>query len=139
MISVILLAGGSGKRMGNSVPKQFLQLDNKAVILHSFDVLIHLPEVAEVIVVCSPDHRPLFSCQHILLKFALPGEERQDSVRNGFQVIDPKSDWVCIHDGARPFVTQEITQRAIDAAKEHGAADFMGNSNASSDPNRLVG
>lgn len=121
--SLILLAGGQGSRMQNSVAKQYLSLHNKPLILHSFDLLIQMEEFDEVIVVCSPEHRSLFhNPTQKRLTFALPGERRQDSVYNGLQACSPHSSFICTHDGARPFVTKAMTRAVLAAAKETGAA-----------------
>lgn len=107
-VSVILLAGGKGKRMQSASPKQFLPLKEKAVALHSLEVLQQLKEVKEIIVVCAPEWRHIF--HDLPVHFALPGQERQDSVYNGFLATNPSTDWVCIHDSARPFITAPMIQ-----------------------------
>ena len=57
-VSVVLLAGGSGTRMQGSLPKQYLPLQDKPVVLHSLHVFQEMPEVAEIIVVCDPQSAP---------------------------------------------------------------------------------
>lgn len=123
-ICVILLAGGTGSRMRMSTPKQYLHLKNKPVIHYSFDVFRKMPEVAEIVVVCNEEYRHFFE-QHSSspkITFALPGTRRQDSVENGFKAKTSNSPIICIHDGVRPFITETIIRKAIDAAKEYGAA-----------------
>jgi len=63
-ISVILLAGGSGSRMQSSVPKQFLTLGSKPIARYSFDLFMSMPEIDEIIVVCSPESRGLFIAEN---------------------------------------------------------------------------
>jgi 2-C-methyl-D-erythritol 4-phosphate cytidylyltransferase len=123
-VGVILLAGGIGSRMESHIPKQFMLLDQKPIARHSFDLFSSLSQVVEIVVVCHPKYQSLFARSESLIKitFALPGERRQDSVYNGLQALSPHADFVCIHDAARPFVTQEIIQRALEEATEHGAA-----------------
>jgi len=105
-ISSILLAGGIGARMSTSIPKQFLTLQGRAIALHSLDILLQLDEIKEVIVVCAPEFRSLFAGKHV--KFADPGEQRQDSVYNGLQ--QATCEWICTHDAARPFITADLVK-----------------------------
>ena len=120
MISVILLAGGKGVRMGSPIPKQFLELGDKPIVCHSLEVFLEMEDVAEVIVVCASSYRHHFSSYSV--KFADPGPRRQDSVFNGLGQLHPSSHWVCIHDGARPMITREIVERLFHEGQLHGAA-----------------
>lgn len=121
-ISVILLAGGSGSRMNNITPKQFLDLGDKKVAQYSFDVFCSMNEIQEIVVVCDPSFRHLFHCANKQIKFALPGHRRQDSVYNGLIAVSQKNALVCVHDSARPFIDENIIRRVIHAAVKHGAA-----------------
>lgn len=123
-ISVILLAGGTGSRMGHSTPKQFLQLKDKPIARYSFDLFMDIPQVDEVVVVCAPEHQHEFPHTNPLIKltFALPGERRQDSVYNGLLAVHPSATFVGVHDAARPLVSREIILKTFNAAQEHGAA-----------------
>lgn len=105
--------------MRSSTPKTFLPLHGKPVALHSLEVLMAHPLIQEIIVVCEPEHQSLFPSS---VKFALPGERRQDSVNNGFQHVSPNADFVCIHDGARPFLSSASLNAVLIAAEQHGAA-----------------
>ncbi|KAF6147278.1 hypothetical protein GIB67_033940 [Kingdonia uniflora] len=90
-VSVLLLAGGKGKRMGANMPKQYLPLLGQPIALYSFYTFAQMIQVKEIIVVCDPSYRDIFQdVSHKInvdLKFALPGKERQDSVFNGLQVL----------------------------------------------------
>jgi 2-C-methyl-D-erythritol 4-phosphate cytidylyltransferase len=122
-ISIILLAGGLGGRMQSPLPKQFLLLDDKPIALHSFDLFASLRNCYELIVVCDPHYRDLFSPpQEIPLRFADPGLRRQDSVYHGLQFCSPDTDFVCVHDSARPLLEKEDLLRLFEAAFAHGAA-----------------
>lgn len=123
-VSVILLAGGTGSRMNSLIPKQYLVLAGKPLVFHSFEIFCSMPEVAEIIIVCAPDYRSLFTSDQTepTIRFAMPGNRRQDSVFNGFQATNKDSKLVCIHDAARPFVDAAMTRRAIEAAIQYGAA-----------------
>ncbi|XP_057785392.1 2-C-methyl-D-erythritol 4-phosphate cytidylyltransferase, chloroplastic-like isoform X1 [Salvia miltiorrhiza] len=125
-VSVILLAGGKGKRMGASMPKQYLPLLGQPIALYSFYTFSKMPEVKEIIVVCDPSYQDIFEDArdniHIDLKFALPGKERQDSVYSGLEEIDLNSELVCIHDSARPLVLTSDVTKVLKDGKRIGAA-----------------
>lgn len=123
-VSAILVAGGQGSRMKTTTPKQFLTIKDKPVVKYSFDILMSMPEIAEVVVVCDPKYRHIFEQINpdIKLSFANPGSQRQDSVYNGLQAIAFNSELICIHDAARPLITQNLVSKVLQAANEHGAA-----------------
>ncbi len=116
-ISLILLAGGLGSRMGSNIPKVFLPLKNKAIILHSFDLFSSMKEISEIVIVCPKEYHHLFPQNTC---FAPPGEERQDSVQNGFRKTTGET--ILIHDGARPFITRGDVLKLIQEGSPIGAA-----------------
>lgn len=118
-ISLILLAGGHGKRMKSKAPKQFAPLGNKPVALHSFDSLSSLTAIKEIIVVCKNYYQNLFPPS---VTFALPGDSRQLSAFNGLKRVSEKCDFVLIHDAARPFVLKKDVIRLIKEGTATGAA-----------------
>ncbi|RHN65147.1 putative 2-C-methyl-D-erythritol 4-phosphate cytidylyltransferase [Medicago truncatula] len=128
-VSVVLLAGGKGKRMGATMPKQYLPLLGQPIALYSFYTFSRMLQVKEIIVVCDPSYNHIFqdakgNCQPDL-KFALPGKERQDSVYNGLQecaTVDPNSELVCVHDSARPLVLQEDVKKVLKDGLLNGAS-----------------
>ncbi|KAK7263764.1 hypothetical protein RJT34_31361 [Clitoria ternatea] len=128
-VSVVLLAGGKGKRMGASMPKQYLPLLSQPIALYSFYTFSHMVEVKEIIVVCDPSYKDIFEDAKgnypAELKFALPGKERQDSVYSGLQeceAVDPNSELVCIHDSARPLVLSGDVKKVLKDGLLNGAA-----------------
>ncbi|KAL2635869.1 hypothetical protein R1flu_007348 [Riccia fluitans] len=123
-VSVILLAGGKGKRMGANMPKQYIPLLGQPIALHSFHTFSSMAVVGEIIVVCDPSYRDIFEEEKIStpVKFALPGKERQDSVWSGLQEISVTSKLACIHDSARPLVRTSDILKVISDAWIHGAA-----------------
>nr|XP_023895129.1 2-C-methyl-D-erythritol 4-phosphate cytidylyltransferase, chloroplastic [Quercus suber]XP_023895130.1 2-C-methyl-D-erythritol 4-phosphate cytidylyltransferase, chloroplastic [Quercus suber] len=125
-VSVILLAGGKGKRMGASMPKQYLPLLGQPIALYSFYTFSRLIEVKEIIVVCDPSYKDIFEGTKenipVELKFTLPGKERQDSVYSGLQAVDLNSELVCVHDSARPLVSSGDTEKVLKDGWLNGAA-----------------
>ncbi|KDO41349.1 hypothetical protein CISIN_1g022657mg [Citrus sinensis] len=125
-VSVILLAGGRGKRMGANMPKQYLPLLGQPIALYSFYTFSRMVEVKEIVVVCDPSYSDIFEETkekiNVDLKFSLPGKERQDSVYSGLQEVDFNSELVCIHDSARPLVLSKDVQKVLMDALRVGAA-----------------
>ncbi|MDJ0651446.1 MAG: 2-C-methyl-D-erythritol 4-phosphate cytidylyltransferase [Simkaniaceae bacterium] len=117
IISLILLGGGRGTRMGSSVPKVFLSLKKREIILHSFELFSSMQEIHEIVVVCPKSYHSYFPSKTL---FANPGKERQDSVENGFKKTS--GDIILIHDGARPFVTREDVLTLLREGIPTGAA-----------------
>ncbi|PNH03690.1 2-C-methyl-D-erythritol 4-phosphate cytidylyltransferase, chloroplastic [Tetrabaena socialis] len=127
-VSVVLLAGGVGKRMGASIPKQYLELRGQPIATYSLETFAHMPEVGEVVIVCDPSWRDIFEKRfaglpsRLKFKWALPGPERQDSVFNGLQEVAPSAAIVAVHDSARPLVTPQDAARCMADGYSIGAA-----------------
>jgi 2-C-methyl-D-erythritol 4-phosphate cytidylyltransferase len=129
-VSVVLLSGGSGKRMGAPIPKQYLELRGRAIATHSMATFAAMPEVAEVVVVCDPAWRHVFepvvaaelAPRSKRVAWALPGAERQDSVASGLAEVAPQAAIVAVHDSARPLVTADDAARCMRDAWACGAA-----------------
>lgn len=118
MYTLVLLSGGTGSRMQNSVPKQYLLLAGKPVIMHILERVDHVSLISEVVVVCANEY--VSSIQLMLqqygvrkqVRFAPAGKTRQESVRNGLSLTE--TDDVIVHEAARPFVKAEDFERLID-------------------------
>src|SRR5689334_20473006 len=113
MVSAIIVAAGSSRRMG--FDKLFAKLAGKPVLWHSIKAFLDTPEIEEVLVVTKGDHvahvEQLFAKEKLKKPFKVVegGEERHDSVWLGLQAVSSKgSEFVAIHDGARPLVTPEL-------------------------------
>lgn len=122
--TLVLLSGGSGSRMHNSVPKQYMLLAGKPVIMHILERIDLIPTIVEVIVVCADEYVEqvgLMLDQYGIRKkvsFAPAGLTRQASVNSGLSLV--KTDDVIIHESARPFVKVEDFERLINE-KERNA------------------
>lgn len=122
MVSAILLAGGSGARMQQSVPKQFLVLAGRPMILHTLERFEKISEINEVIVVCHSQYRD--QLEEDIASYALKkkyivvcgGDTRQQSAYIGLQ--SASNEKIILHEAARPFVTvQEFEAMIRDEAK----------------------
>ena len=128
MISAIILAGGKGKRMGAPVSKQFIEIKGKPIIYYTIKKFSENKKIDNIVVVLSKDEVGYFK-ENILEKYNLKvdnivigGTERQDSVYNGLKSLeDTNTDIVLIHDGARPFVNQDIIRRCMQEVQKYQA------------------
>ncbi len=115
--SVIITAGGSGKRMGQ--PKQFLSILGRPMIEWTLDAFQNSEGIDEIIVVLPDEYASRLA--HYPLRITRSGAERTDSVRNGLKLVSSDTDIVLIHDGARPLITPDIIEAAIAEAIKFGA------------------
>lgn len=125
-IAAVCLAAGQGKRMESKVQKQYLLIQDKPVLYYSLKAFQDSP-VEEVVLVVGAGEEEY--CQkEIVDKYGFTkvraivagGKERYHSVFHGLQAVR-EADYVLIHDGARPFLTQEIINRCVEGAKEYRA------------------
>lgn len=119
-IAAIIVAGGTGKRMGTAIKKQFIKLKDKEVLAYAIEAFNQLVEISEIVVVTGEEdipkvEREIVQAYHLdkVSKVVAGGEERQDSVYNGLIEVSDDVEYVMIHDGARPFVSKEVLQKAI--------------------------
>jgi 2-C-methyl-D-erythritol 4-phosphate cytidylyltransferase / 2-C-methyl-D-erythritol 2,4-cyclodiphosphate synthase len=125
-VSAIIAAGGRGARFGGDTPKQLLTLGGLPILQRTIDVFVGSPSVNELVVALPRevvDSPPLYLRGLAkTTQLVAGGNRRQDSVANAFQHIFDRADIVVIHDAARPFVTDAIIRRTVEAASESGAA-----------------
>lgn len=124
----IIVAGGKGLRMGGDVPKQFRLIGGKPVLMHTLAAFRRFDAYMTLILVLPEEQIAGWQdlChQHgcdILHTVVPGGETRFHSVKNGLSVIPDEAEAVVgVHDGVRPFVSQEVLQRCYDLAEEKGA------------------
>lgn len=126
-LHAILVAGGSGSRMGSTVPKQFLELVGKPILLHTVEkFLAYSPEIRLILVLPEADverwenlssqlsHSPRHS-----ITLVRGGATRFQSVRNGLNAVEGDG-LVAVHDAVRPLVSVEVIRRTFEAAAKFG-------------------
>lgn len=125
--SSIIVAGGSGKRLGGPVPKQFQLLKGRPLLMWTIEAFHRYDAAMPLIVVLPQEHFDIWKALCIGLRFFIDhgivagGEQRYHSVKAGLEKA--KGDGlVAVHDGVRPLVSTELIGRCFDAAHEHGAA-----------------
>jgi 2-C-methyl-D-erythritol 4-phosphate cytidylyltransferase len=119
-ISLIFLSGGQGLRLKSKLPKQYIKILNKPIALYSFEKFLKINKILEIIVVCDEKYKNIFKLNKNI-KFALPGKRRQDSVYNGLLQVDEKSNYVLIHDAARPFIDEKLILKLINSGIKQNA------------------
>ena len=125
-VTAIVLAAGKGSRMQSDIPKQYMKLNGYPVLYYALKTFED-SFVDEIILVCREGDIP-FCRKEIVEKYCFSkvkkiisgGKERYQSVQKGIRAIE-ESDYVYIHDGARPFVTQDILVRAQKKVEECNA------------------
>jgi 2-C-methyl-D-erythritol 4-phosphate cytidylyltransferase len=124
---VVIVAGGSGKRMGADIPKQFLNLAGRPVLMHTIERFKAFNDAIEIITVLPENQlrywvdlqkKHSFDVPHTLVKGGL---HRFISVKNGLKFVNTPS-LVAIHDGVRPFVTIDTIKRCFETAEKLGNA-----------------
>lgn len=131
MVVALLTAAGTGTRMGQDIPKQFIHVDNKPLIIHTMEAFQNHPSVDAILVVTLPawiDVLKAYAKQFNIskLKWVVPGGETgQESIKNGIYELRKyisTDDIVMIHDGNRCLVSSEIISNSLAIFKEHGSA-----------------
>jgi 2-C-methyl-D-erythritol 4-phosphate cytidylyltransferase len=110
-LGVVVVAGGKGSRMRSIESKQYLQLSDRPILIHTLELFQYIQEVDEIVLVVGEsdiDRNHTYLQKYELTKVAkvVPGGlTRQESVYAGLQALSSEVEWVMIHDGVRPFVT----------------------------------
>jgi len=124
----IIVAGGSGKRMLHDRPKQYVSLAGIPILARTLITFEQSPSVSRIILVV-PQNDIQYVKDEIVGRYRIHkawqiqagGDARQDSVKAGLELVEDGDDIVLIHDGVRPFVTQELIETAIREATRSGA------------------
>ena len=122
----VLLAAGNSTRMGGGRSKVLEELEGRPALCRSLEVLDRCPLIGEICLVCREQDRadmlPLTSGLNTPVRVVPGGAQRQDSVEQGVEALTGPWEYVAIHDGARPLVTEEVLAAVCRDAMAHGAA-----------------
>ena len=120
---VIIVAGGSGRRMGGALPKQFMMLDNEPILARSINRIHEALPAAEIVVVLPEEHVELW--KNIAARFdvarhkiALGGKERFHSVKSGLAALSEGIRTIAIHDAVRPLASKKLIIKLLLAAEK---------------------
>jgi 2-C-methyl-D-erythritol 4-phosphate cytidylyltransferase len=128
-VAAIIPAAGAGRRMGGTVPKQFLQIGGREIVARTLAVFEACVAIDDVWVVVAAEQ--CTTCQNTIVErygfrkirgVIAGGTTRQESVWRGLQQVTDAFALVVVHDGVRPFVTELLLQQTLDYAKRYGAA-----------------
>lgn len=134
---VIIVAGGKGIRMGGDLPKQFIPLEGKPVLMHTIEAFHRLDASASLVLVLPDEHREYWEmlCREIGCRaphrIARGGETRFHSVLSGIKMLSEEirealhsgeKVFIAVHDGVRPFVSEEVIMACFAEAATSGAA-----------------
>lgn len=128
---VILLAGGVGKRMQSEIPKQFLEVEGKPIIVYTIENFQRNDQIEKIVVVCVKDW--IEHLRNLVQKYSLTkvewitegGDTGHDSIRNGVFFLKDKiepDDFIIVHDAVRPILPQKAIDEVIRVAHENGNA-----------------
>ncbi len=124
-VVAIIVAGGTGTRLGGAVPKQFLALGGRTILDRTLAAFIGSSRVDGIVLALPPslpdDMKASYRSVTKILAVVDGGAERPDSVRNALAAVPPDAEIVLVHDAVRPFVTEALIARCADLAREHGA------------------
>ena len=126
----IILAGGSGRRMGGALPKQFLEVNNRTILEYTIDNFERAECIDEIAIVTHPDY--VDKMQQIIssnpwkkvTQVLLGGKERTDSTLSALRAYTNEDDRLLIHDGVRPMVSQQIIQNVCSALSEYDVVNL---------------
>ncbi len=124
---VIIVAGGSGLRMGVSIPKQFLNLKKKPVLMHTISKFYKYNSKLNIILVLPNEHFSTWEslCEkykfHVKHKIVAGGSTRYQSVKNGLATMNSQG-LVAVHDGVRPLISVELIENCFNEAIKNGNA-----------------
>jgi 2-C-methyl-D-erythritol 4-phosphate cytidylyltransferase len=126
--AVIVPAAGRSSRFHDKEKKPFASLDGRAVWLRSVELFVNRPDVAQTILVISPDDQDLFERRYranivfMNVQVVHGGAERFDSVANALAKLKPEVDFVAVHDAVRPCLSSELVDSVFTAAAQQGSA-----------------
>ncbi len=128
---VIILAGGIGKRMESDIPKQFIEINHKPIIIYSIENFQNNPNISKILIVCVREW--ISKVKELVDEYSLSkvewiiegGSTSHDSIRNGVFFLQNKinsEDFIIIHDAVRPILPQKAIDEVIRVAQKYGNA-----------------
>ena len=126
-VGVIIVAGGSGRRMGGALPKQFSFVGGQPILARTINIFRKALPTSRIVVVLPAEYVAFwknFSARFEVAKHSVVegGEERFHSVRNGIEALSDAVDLIAVQDGVRPFASKEMILRVVDCAAKNGTA-----------------
>ena len=126
-VGVIIVAGGSGKRMGGSLPKQFSIIGGSPILAHTINSFRKALPASRIVVVLPSEYIEFWknlSARFEVAKHSVVegGKERFYSVKNGIEALSDAVDLIAVQDGVRPFASKELILRTVACAAENGSA-----------------
>lgn len=124
--NVIIVAGGKGLRMGSELPKQFISIGGKPILMHTIDAFIEFDNDINIILVLHPSYVDFWTslCEeynfHRNLTITTGGDTRFHSVKNGLKFLE--DGLVAVHDAARPFITTQLIDTCFRGAEDYDVA-----------------
>lgn len=126
-VGVVIVAGGSGSRMGGALPKQFAIVGGEPILARTINAFRKALPASRIVVVLPTEYVEFW--KNFLARFAVAkhsvvegGKERFHSVRNGIEAMSDAVDLIAVQDGVRPFATKELILRAVECAAQNGSA-----------------
>ncbi len=125
----VVLAGGTGARVGLSIPKQLLKVAGKTVLQHTVEAMADAPELDEIFILMHPDYldeaRAIAATNPKVTRVLPGGDSRNATTRAALQALDgyPDETKVMFHDAVRPFLEHRIITECVDALDSYGAVD----------------
>ena len=127
-VGIVVVAGGSGSRMGAVLPKQFLEIAGRPILVRTVERMHEALPEAEIVVVLPEAHVELWhecytkaDCR-VEHRVALGGATRFDSVASGIAALSDDCQLIAVHDGVRPLLSEDMIRRGVECARESGAA-----------------
>lgn len=123
--SIIITAGGIGKRMGSSLPKQFISIFGKPILMYTLERFYHFNPKNEIILTLPEEWRSFWEALIEEHDFKIPhrvvtgGKERYDSIKHALDFCF--NDFIAVHDGVRPMVSEETIKSCFDGVLKFGA------------------
>jgi 2-C-methyl-D-erythritol 4-phosphate cytidylyltransferase/2-C-methyl-D-erythritol 2,4-cyclodiphosphate synthase len=124
-VVAIIVAGGGGRRLGGDLPKQFHLLGGRPLLDRTLSAVAASAWVDGVVLALPPafpeEGKGSYRSVEKVLAVVDGGEQRQDSVRNALSAVPEEAEVILVHDAVRPFVSEELLERCVELAREHGA------------------